>query len=467
MNDRFLPHTRRGLRCFRSGIGLNAVGLLITSVLFYVTALSPGAGLSLRWLQPVLASMGVVASGLMLVGILFMTACPAEAGVARWGIGILSLSALASLWPVVVYAADLPFGALSGPIGNAGIGLTAIQTVLLAGMLGTLCRWMASVERRAAACSGSALHSPEGAIETDPGAVWETLAGRCQRLVHGATTFLVALVIVALLASPFNPVPSLQPMRQPLLAILGGFAVLIWGIALLLRVVGAVWGVDRAVRRSARLAAGEERNGGGVAAERFGSAGMVAGALALGGLVANHWAEQVIAPGWVDRHIKEIVGNRPLGGRSAAIGQAAPAMTMKTIDGETVRLEDLAGKVVVLNFWATWCPPCVAEIPDLARLAKEVNQEGGVVIGISDEDVDTIRSFVASRDMPYAIVAGSDWPAPFNTIRAIPVTYFLDAEGTIREELVGGSSYEVFRRAFDAAKAPLPPLADPAAGALP
>lgn len=159
------------------------------------------------------------------------------------------------------------------------------------------------------------------------------------------------------------------------------------------------------------------------------------------------------------------MGLGPPGGRSAAVGQAAPAMTMKTIDGETVRLEDLAGKVVVLNFWATWCPPCVAEIPDLARLAKEVNQEGGVVIGISDEDVDTIRSFVASRDMPYAIVAGSGWPAPFESIRAIPVTYFLDGAGTIREEFVGGRSYEVFRRAFDAAKAPLSPLADPAPAA--
>jgi thiol-disulfide isomerase/thioredoxin len=161
-----------------------------------------------------------------------------------------------------------------------------------------------------------------------------------------------------------------------------------------------VWGVDRAVRRSARLAADEERDRGGLTAERFGAAGIVAGAQALGGHVANHWAEQVLAPGWVDRHMKELVGDRPLGGRSAAVGQAAPAMTMKTIDGETVRLADLAGKVVVLNFWATWCPPCVAEIPDHARLAKEVNQEGGVVIGISDEDFDTIRSFVASRAMP-------------------------------------------------------------------
>ena len=463
MNDRFLPLTRRGLRCFQSGIGLAALGMLVAVILLYVTALSFNAGLLLRWLQPVLASMGGVASGLMLVGVLFMTACPAEAGVARWGIGLLTLSALASLWPVVVYAADLPFGALSGPIGNTGTGILAIEVALFAGMLAALCRWMASVERRAAACSGSALHSPEEAIETDPGAVWETLAGRCQRLVHGATTFLVALVIVALLASPFNPVPSLQPMRQPLLAILGGVAMVLWGIVLLLRVVGAVWGVDQAIRRSARLAAGEERDGGDLAAERFGAAGIVAGALALGGLVANHWAEQALAPGWVDRHMKELVGDRPLGGRSAAVGQAAPAMTMKTIDGETVRLEDLAGKVVVLNFWATWCPPCVAEIPDLARLAKEVNQEGGVVIGISDEDVDTIRSFVAAHDMPYAIVSGSDWPAPFKTIRAIPVTYFLDGEGMIREEFVGGRSYEAFRRAFDAAKTPLPPLADPAA----
>ena len=464
MNDRFLPLTRRGLRCFQSGIGLMALCMLVEGIRLYVTALSFGAGLLLRWLQPVVGSMGGVASGLMLVGVLFMTACPAEASVARWGIGLLTLSALASLWPVVVYAADLPFGALTGPIGNTGTGILAIEVALFAGMLAALCRWMALVERRHAASFVSALSAAKTSIEVDQievdqAAVWKTLAERCQRLFQGVMTFLIVLLFVALLVSPFNPVPSLQPMQQPLLAIVGGVAMVLWGIVLLLRVVGAVWGVDQAIRRSARLAAGEERDGGGVAAERFGVAGMVAGALALGGLVANSWAEQVLAPGWVDRHIKEIVGDRPLGGRSAAVGQAAPAMEMKTIDGETVRLEDLAGKVVVLNFWATWCPPCVAEIPDLARLAKEVNQEGGVVIGISDEDVDTIRAFVASRDMPYAIVAGSDWPAPFDTVRAIPVTYFLDGEGTIREEFVGGRSYEVFRRAFDAAKAPLPPPA--------
>lgn len=469
MNDRFLPLTRRGLRCFQSGIGLAVLSMVVVGIQLYVTALSPGAALSLRWLQPVVASMGVVASGLMLVGVLFMTACPGEAGVAPWGIGLLALSALASLWPVVVYAADLPFGALSGPIGNTGTGILALEVALFAGMLAALCRWIALVKRRDAVSFVSALRVAEGGIGADQVAVWETLAGRCNRLFQGATTFLIVLIFVALLMSPLNPVPSLQPMRQPLLAILGGFAVLLWGIVLLLRVVGAVWGVDQAFRRSARLAAGEERDWGDVAAERFGAAGMVAGTLALGGLVASHWAEQVLAPGWVDRHMKEFVGDRPLAGRSAAVGQAAPAMDMKTIDGETVRLEDLAGNVVVLNFWATWCPPCVAEIPDLARLAKEVNQEGGVVIGISDEDLDTIRSFVASRDMPYAIVAGSGWPAPFESIRAIPVTYVIDASGTIREEFVGGQSYEAFRRAFDAAKLPLPSQAvpGPAAGELP
>jgi hypothetical protein len=70
MNDRFLPLTRRGLRCFRSGIGLAALCMLTGGIQQYVTLLSPGAGLSLRWLQPVVASMGVVASGLMLVGVL-------------------------------------------------------------------------------------------------------------------------------------------------------------------------------------------------------------------------------------------------------------------------------------------------------------------------------------------------------------------------------------------------------------
>lgn len=341
MNDRFLPLTRRGLRCFQSGIGLMALGMLVGGIQLYVTALSFNAGLALAWIQPVVGSMGGVASGLMLVGVLLMTACPGGAGVAPWGIGLLTLSALASLWPVVVYAADLPFGALSGPIGNTGTGILAIEVALFAGMLAALCRWMALVERRHAVSFASALQASESPIAADHAAVWEGLAGRWKRLFQGVMTFLIVLLFVALLVSPFNPVPSLQPMRQPLLAILGGVAMVLWGLVLLLRIVGAVWGVDRAIRRSARLAAGEERDGGGVAAERFGAAGIVAGALALGGLVSNHWAEQALAPGWVDRHMQEIVGSRPL-------------------------------------------------------------------------------------------------------------------------ELVGGSSYEVFRRAFDAAKTPLPPLADPA-----
>lgn len=169
-----------------------------------MTALSFNAGLSLRWLQP------VVASGLMLVGVLFMTACPAEAGVARWGIGILALSALASLWPVVVYAADLSFGALSGPIGNSGTGILAIEVALFAGMLAALCRWMAQVERRRAASFVSALSAAETSIEVDQAAVWETLAGRWKRLFHGATTFLIVLLFcraprVALQSCPLSP----------------------------------------------------------------------------------------------------------------------------------------------------------------------------------------------------------------------------------------------------------------------
>lgn len=201
---------------------------------------------------------------------------------------------------------------------------------------------------------------------------------------------------------------------------------------------------------------------------------LAAGILAIGGFVANQWAERSLAGDWAARHFRELVDDDISGG---AVGRAAPALAMQTIDGETMHLADYAGRVVVLNFWATWCPPCVAEIPDLARLAREIEGEGGVVIGISLEDPETIRPFVAAREIPYRIVSGSRWPAPFDTIGAIPVTYVIDGTGTIRAEFVGARSYEQFRQAYDAAKLPAAPpepaeqvpepTADPTPGAEP
>ena len=125
-----------------------------------------------------------------------------------------------------------------------------------------------------------------------------------------------------------------------------------------------------------------------------------------------------------------------------------------------------SGEVVVLNFWATWCGPCVAEIPDLVQLATEIEREGGVVIGISSEEPDAVRAFVAAQKIPYQMLTGSFWPPPFDRINSVPTTFIIDASGRIRKTMVGKRSYAEFRRAFDAVKSaavvPLPAEALPA-----
>ncbi len=83
---------------------------------------------------------------------------------------------------------------------------------------------------------------------------------------------------------------------------------------------------------------------------------------------------------------------------------------LRTIKGETIRLGDWKGKVVLVNFWATWCPPCRDEIPDLVRLQKQYGDQGLVVIGVTYQDTagpDRIRDFVEDFEISYPIVHDS------------------------------------------------------------
>lgn len=455
MQARSLPLTRRGVRSFHWGLQVLAGVLIAGFLLSFVAGALPGGFAVVRAMGNVLPWLRTAASLLMLLGILLATAAPAEARVAPWGIAILLLSALSYGWPVVVYAADLPFVALAGPFGDLGVAATLLQGVLFAGLLATLCRWVATIERRDVEGAAAAPGGAPGATEAADVVAWESLAGRSRRLFHAGSLFLAIGFVLAFLASRLNPFESLRPLGNPAAALLAGAGMVVWGLVLLVRFARTVWAVDRAFAQSARREEGGDPAWSGMPADRLAAGSLAAGILALGGFVANQWAATTLAGDWTARHIREIVGDGPSGGAGGtSVGRAAPAMGMRTIDGETIQLADRSGGIVVLNFWATWCPPCVAEIPDLVRLAKEIEAEGGIVIGISDEDPATIRSFVAARDMPYRIVSGSGWPAPFDAIRAIPATYVIDAAGTIRAEFVGARSYEEFRRAYEAAKEP-------------
>jgi thiol-disulfide isomerase/thioredoxin len=110
---------------------------------------------------------------------------------------------------------------------------------------------------------------------------------------------------------------------------------------------------------------------------------------------------------------------------------------MTTLDGTKIKLSELKGRRVIVDFWATWCPPCVAEIPHFVRLRKEVATNDLVIIGISSEEADTLRPFVKKQRISYPIATAENLPSPFSDVESIPTTFFIDAEGLIQEVAVG------------------------------
>ena len=125
------------------------------------------------------------------------------------------------------------------------------------------------------------------------------------------------------------------------------------------------------------------------------------------------------------------------------VGMRAPPLKLSTLDGETVELAQFAGRPVVLAFWATWCPPCRAEIPHLERLEREVPEV--VVLGISDEAETTLREFRTRQPIAYRVASLADPPAPFHGVRSLPTTVFVDRKGVIREVRIGLQEFDELR----------------------
>ena len=117
----------------------------------------------------------------------------------------------------------------------------------------------------------------------------------------------------------------------------------------------------------------------------------------------------------------------------------APAFSLQTISGDTLSLESLMGKFVLLDFWATWCPPCVASVGELKELARKYPRERLVIVSISsDVDEQAWRSFVADRNMQWEHYWDRDRMLQrVYGVRAVPTYFLIGPDGIIRERIVG------------------------------
>jgi peroxiredoxin len=125
-----------------------------------------------------------------------------------------------------------------------------------------------------------------------------------------------------------------------------------------------------------------------------------------------------------------------------AVGSKAPDFELKTLTGESVKLSDLKGKKVMLNFWATWCPPCKAEMPDMEKFHQEVSDDVTILAVNIDPQLD-VQAFVDEYKITFPIPLDTDDVVNGQyDVLSIPTTYFIDSKGIIQHKFVGSMKLE-------------------------
>ncbi len=127
------------------------------------------------------------------------------------------------------------------------------------------------------------------------------------------------------------------------------------------------------------------------------------------------------------------------------VGSVAPEVSLKTLDGKTVSLSDYRGKVVLLNFWATWCPPCAAEMPSMERLNKAMLVYDFVMLALNVEEngAQVVPAFLKNHPHSFPVLLDSDAKAQkaFGVFR-FPETFIINKDGVILNHILGAREWD-------------------------
>ncbi len=153
---------------------------------------------------------------------------------------------------------------------------------------------------------------------------------------------------------------------------------------------------------------------------------------------------------WTGISADRSAGTSPGGIQAAQVGFLAPDFTLKTPQGESYTLSELKGKAVIVNIWATWCPPCRAEMPALQKLQDEYQARGLLVLAVNStvqDDPLAIAPFVKEYGLGFPILLDEtgDVTRAYE-VRALPSSYFITREGRINEVVIGGPMSEALLR---------------------
>lgn len=162
----------------------------------------------------------------------------------------------------------------------------------------------------------------------------------------------------------------------------------------------------------------------------------------------------IIIVGMLGWAVYDFVINRDSTEVGTSVGDMAPDIELTTLNGETVKLSDYRGNKVFVNFWATWCPPCRAEMPDIQKFDNDEDvQILAVNLTSTEKSVDDVQKFVDELGLTFPILKDEKGKVEqMYKVNAYPTSYLIDSDGVIRKVSLGAMNYEMMVQEFEKIK---------------